>query len=653
MLGPIFYLEMLLGGRRGRQHFLRWFVGGILILQLLFFFISYYKAVEEGRSTVGSTPAFATSQFATRFTVWVVNQQYIIIMLAAPVFAAGAVTDEKMRGTLMYLFGADLTSWEILAGKLLGRSFEVVVLLLTTLPFICFVGVWAGVTPLSLVAIGLALLGPLFCVASASLLMSVWCRQTRDAVIGLFAIGGILFVLWSALGLVGTMFPAVSGLKRLTGYFDPLHVAGPALSGAEPREVFSALFGSWIAWGSIGLVCFTVAVARLRGAYLRQLEHSGKRTIGEWIVPNRAAVSDEPMLWKERHVDGIAPLAMMKIVPRWFALPGIAIATFTLVVVLLAYSSGLGFLETLKYVVTLNVTALDSKLAERELAFFLLGAIVLLLASFVVGVRCSGAISSEREKQTWEALLLTPLTTKQLIRIKLWGILGAAAPYVLAYTIPALLLATLVSPPESWLLTGSVIGVTVLLALIFRRKLDSFATFWVYFIISLITMVAALLLGAPSLFLAMLTSVVTTMAVFYMGAAGIWSSTRFESSWRSLLSTMGIGYVGGLILWLVTTPITVMVGIMLFVMFTALKQADNLLGTQAAGAFSTFTGGPTLAIIASAIVLAATFLGVPWLFIVNAEKRVSELERVRVWRDEDLRIPGRRRRRYRRLKRTA
>src|SRR5262249_6833384 len=153
MLGPIFYLEMLLGGRRGRQHFLRWFIGGLLILQLAFFYLAYWKSYSEAQATLGLMPANASSQFATNFVTWVLNQQYLIILLATPAFTAGAVTDEKTRGTLLYLFSADLTAWEILVGKLLGRAFEVVVLLLTTLPFVCFVGVWAGVTPLSVFAI--------------------------------------------------------------------------------------------------------------------------------------------------------------------------------------------------------------------------------------------------------------------------------------------------------------------------------------------------------------------------------------------------------------------------------------------------------------------------------------------------------------------
>src|SRR5439155_537015 len=110
----------------------------------------------------------------------------------------------------------------------------------------------------------------------------------------------------------------------------------------------------------------------------------------------------------------------------------------------------------------------------------------------------------------------------------------------------ALLLATLLSPPQSWVLIAGVAVFALALAAAFRHKIDSFATFWVFFGLSVLTMVLALVLRAPTLFLVMLTTVVTTMTMFYMGAAGVWSSTRFNSSWRSLLVTMGIGYVGGL-----------------------------------------------------------------------------------------------------------
>src|SRR5262249_25609655 len=113
----------------------------------------------------------------------------------------------------------------------------------------------------------------------------------------------------------------------------------------------------------------------------------------------------------------------------WAHLP--ADATFSGVVGLLA---------------SLDLPALAS-LVERSTpsgeAFYVETVVALLAATLAVASRCSGAVCGEREKQAWEALLLTPLDTKQLIRGKLWGIIGASYPYLFAYATPAFLLSLL------------------------------------------------------------------------------------------------------------------------------------------------------------------------------------------------------------------
>src|SRR6202030_3044898 len=97
-----------------------------------------------------------------------------------------------------------------------------------------------------------------------------------------------------------------------------------------------------------------------------------------------------------------------------------------------------------------------------------------LAARFIVGVRCSGGITGERERQTWEAVLLTPLSAKQLVSAKLWGVMAACYWYLLAYAVPAVLLSAL----AGW-----------------------WALFWT----------AAWL-------------AVTVLAMYFMGAAGVWCS---------------------------------------------------------------------------------------------------------------------------------
>ena len=79
-------------------------------------------------------------------------------------------------------------------------------------------------------------------------------------------------------------------------------------------------------------------------------------------------------------------------------------------------------------------------------AFRVQAMIVMFLASFVVAIRCSGAISGERERHTWKVPPLTPLETRHLIRGKLWGIIGASYPYMIAYALPAVGFSILAGP---------------------------------------------------------------------------------------------------------------------------------------------------------------------------------------------------------------
>jgi ABC-type transport system involved in multi-copper enzyme maturation permease subunit len=203
---------------------------------------------------------------------------------------------------------------------------------------------------------------------------------------------------------------------------------------------------------------------------------------------------------------------------------------------------------------------------------------VMLLAGLVIAIRCSGAVTGEREKNTWEALLLTPLETRELIRSKLWGIIGASIPYLAAYAVPALLLA----------LVGG--GIPL---------------FW-----------TALWLG------------VTVLALVFVGAAGLWCSVRSKSSWRSLLGTLGISYIGGFLIFCLTSPVLFLAALLLFV---AMKIGEQMLGLRSNASFVDFLDAFRLALC---ITLAGMFALLAWRFVLSAEYRVGILERTKHWRNE-------------------
>ena len=146
--------------------------------------------------------------------------------------------------------------------------------------------------------------------------------------------------------------------------------------------------------------------------------------------------------------------------------------------------------------------------------------------------------------------------------------------------------------------------------------------------------------GFFAAFWTLLGIAVTTLAMYYVGAAGIWCSVRSKSSWRSLLGTLGFGYVGGVLLYGITSPVTFIIAGIIYIF---LKLADDFYATsftQAVGGFATFSSA---FFIASCVALVIVFWIASRLFLSFAEKRVSDRERIRHWKDEPLRP-----RRYRR-----
>jgi len=216
MLGPVFYQEMLLGGRRNQLHVFRWIYAGWLVFQIggLYFIYLMYETAHQFDPT-GYTASSAPEIVGSWFTRLFLIQQMILLLLATPALVAGAVADEKRRGTLQYLLLASLDTRHILLGKLFGRSAQVALLMIAGLPLYALFAGFSGINPLTMLLTGVALLMPIFALSAGTLLASVFCRQTRDAVLALYCVG--LFG-WLLVWIVGGPL----------AYLDPLYVLEPA-----------------------------------------------------------------------------------------------------------------------------------------------------------------------------------------------------------------------------------------------------------------------------------------------------------------------------------------------------------------------------------------------------------------------------------------
>jgi ABC-type transport system involved in multi-copper enzyme maturation permease subunit len=597
MLGPVFSLELLLGGRRGRQYVFRWLYGGWLVFLLFCWYVSYLTQIKNARSPwFHQDPWLVLSAHADSFIAFFLNQQYILILLLTPVYVAGGITDEKMRGTLTYLLTADLTTWDVIVGKLFGRLAQVATLFLTGLPVLAAVGAFGGLTPAMALAVLVTTAVPMFAIGALSLLASVWVRSTRDAVLAVYLVGAAAYFLLD--GVRGLAPEALSGwagtLQAAARGLDPLYVLEPTRGGdPDLRVAYRRSFQALLAWGVPGLVFVLLAAWRLRPAYTKQLESTGRASRLARFLPSRPAVGNDPIAWKTQYVEGVAPLGALKMFPRWAGVAAVFLLTTAASVWYIYSHLNISTKDFFDLFWAGDFNRIYHNLDPSVAGPFLYQAVVvMLLATFVIGVRTSGAVSGEREKQNWESLLLTPLETRQLTAGKLWGVLGAFVPYLTAYVVPAAVLAGVAGPiPLTFVLVS--LGVTLL-------------------------------------------------GCYFIGATGVWASVKSPTSWRALLVTLGFGYGGGFALFVITSPVTLVIASVLFALIAIIMQ--QTLGLPPSALLGGF---PPFFIAFFVVVCVALVLGfalTAWWFIKEAERHVAQVERVKHWRRE----PGVRVRKLRR-----
>jgi hypothetical protein len=221
-------------------------------------------------------------------------------------------------------------------------------------------------------------------------------------------------------------------------------------------------------FGGLGSACLLLAVWRLRPAYMRSLERPAARR-GVWRP--RPAVGEEPVRWCEQHVVGLAAGSRWRRT-RWLSLAAAALTSGLLAWEVFCVLSPGGF-EYLQFVYAVGMTA---------------GVAV------VAGVRSAGAISGERERGTWDLLLLSPMSATDLVREKFQGIQAACLPWLFAAAVPLPLFEAAMFIGRSSFWPGVLVLLTVYLWFVLRWAVS----------------------------------------------AGLGSSAAAQTSWRSLVKTLGV-----------------------------------------------------------------------------------------------------------------
>ena len=134
---PLLLRVVTAGGRRWRHSLIRWIYLGLLIGVLLIALLAAsLQAGSLSELAKASTQVFAAISYV----------QLAMICLLAPVFTAGAITQERDSRTYSILLSTPLSNGQIVLGSLLSRLYYVLALLLSGVPVFSITLFYGGVT---------------------------------------------------------------------------------------------------------------------------------------------------------------------------------------------------------------------------------------------------------------------------------------------------------------------------------------------------------------------------------------------------------------------------------------------------------------------------------------------------------------------------
>ncbi len=323
--------------------------------------------------------------------------QYIIASLMAPTFAAGAISGEKERKTYEMLLASPLHPWAIVIGKMVASLAHLAVLIVASMPIIMLALPLGGVSIYEVLAAYLWLIVSVILFGSIGLSCSSVFRRTASSLV-------VSYLLILPLVLIGALF--WRGLESRGNL--RLQIA---------TFVLPPLFMSISA-----ILCSRTARLLLHppdvgseGKDVIDLEQESKEAIGMIIqrdqfpdklfAPQRRATlmhdNTNPVYDKEIHAELFSQgTLMLRLVIQISMLLAIPLMAFTL------------------FPMNAEVPP-----AQWYICY------VLVFNILVAPVFTAGALTSERERQTFELLLTTVLSPRQIM----WGKLlaGFRVSYVL------------------------------------------------------------------------------------------------------------------------------------------------------------------------------------------------------------------------------
>jgi ABC-type transport system involved in multi-copper enzyme maturation permease subunit len=424
--GPVLFYDLVRLARRSRYAVMRCLYALFLFLMLMSVYPSH---LEQGREWEGTIQARRMAAFAESFFYVFMGVQFLAVSLLTPAYTATAIAEERERKTLEFLLATDLRNREIVLSKLVSRLANMTLLILTGLPILAMLQFLGGVDPDLLLAgfaaTGLTMLG----LASLSTLCSVYNQKPRNAIVLTYLTMAAYLAVSGVLSLAQIAVPELMGQPLTWGedaitiqdLVDWISVANPfvtlpkvmyILSGRTAlADVVPELLRTYaIFYGVVTVICTSWAVLRLRMVALKQASGPRRKRSRSARRPEQPYRGDQPMVWKEVKLD---PGLQFNWMGRIAILLLIVVSFVPPIWIAIYFFDG-------SYIRSWRSDWEEFRMAINAWVRGV-GTIVACLTLLGVAVRASSSISGERDRQTFDSLLTTPLDSDEILYGKWLG----------------------------------------------------------------------------------------------------------------------------------------------------------------------------------------------------------------------------------------
>ena len=408
LTGPFLDKELRVSSRHRRNYLLR---TAYITLLLFFVAITWFNVV-QGRSNI----TFQKSRMAEAgktIVMTIVSFQFIAAQLVAIIMFCNSISDEIYHRTLSVLLTTPVTSFQIVAGKLLSKLFQIIQLLAISLPLLAIIRIFGGVSwYYILLSMCITLTAVIFS-GSVSMFFSVLFKKAYVVI--------IITVLF--LGIIYGLSPF--HLIRLTNgpslNFNPfvlLTRISENLSNSRRANIGFVVFiyccttlcASFVLLLASARILRSIALAHAVGrkSFLEKILRRKKLFYTSSSKPKKSESDGEirhiwgpPIAWKEMKTKFSSREKMFVSI-----IIGIEVVMIIAMYLFPYVAAGYGYDE-----------------AHWFYIYTFMGLSVLSTAIF-----SAGCITSEKEAQTWPLLLTTTLSDWQILSGKLVGILRRCLP---------------------------------------------------------------------------------------------------------------------------------------------------------------------------------------------------------------------------------